>query len=220
MYIKNNIPNAVIALYFDNSMSMRSFCDIQYFKKYFDYIYTSDFHDAEDYQFIFWPAVYSKPSLTNHIVKYDVTYCGAAKNRSEELLKVYNMLAKSDFKIKFTIVGIDNPPPGIGTTRIPYSQVLTDVLESKAVVEICNAQRCGTTLRACEAFTLNKYLITNNQAVLKSKYYNPRFVRVLDTSKPLSVDMFIPPKEPVDFAYDGGLSPVELLKDIIRRAEL
>lgn len=60
IWIKENIPNAICALVFLNTMKWRKMRDISYFNKYFEKIYTVDYDDAREYGFTYIEGIYSR----------------------------------------------------------------------------------------------------------------------------------------------------------------
>lgn len=218
-YLHKEIPNATLALIFVNCMCTRNMRDIAYFKKYFDYIYTIDKSDSENYEFNFIEMVHSKLDVdVQKPVKYDVTFCGYAKNRSNLLVSLYNSFINQGLKCKFTITEAQGVPDGINTKRISCMKMLEEELESKCILEVCVGGQNSYTMRAAEAIMYDKYLITNNKVILESKYYDPGkifYFESLDDLRNIKI-----PTESCSYNYQGDFSPVRILEDITSKAQL
>lgn len=58
-FIKKKIKKSITCIYFCNSLSMRNLNDPNYFKLYFDRIFTYDLKDAKEHNFEYYPSLYS-----------------------------------------------------------------------------------------------------------------------------------------------------------------
>lgn len=217
-YLHKKVPNAMLTLLFVNSMCMRNMKDIVYFKKYFDYIYTIDKTDAENYGFDFIETIHSKLNYDTKLSQYDIVFCGQAKNRSDLLFGLYKQFTAKGMKCKFTVVGTGSVPNGIHARRMSYKEMLDEELLSKCILEVCSEGQNSYTLRAAEAIMYDKYLITNNKVILESKYYDPGkifYFESLDDLRNIKI-----PTESCSYNYQGDFSPVRILEDITSKAQL
>ena len=101
---------------------------------------------------------------------------------------------------------------------MPYSKMLKESMASNVILEINQQNAIGFTSRLLESIMYNKKLITNNETVLKTKYYNPKFIRVFKNVDDLDCP-FIKEQEIVDYKYSGDFSPMVLISQIERVLE-
>lgn len=93
----------------------------------------------------------------------------------------------------------------------PYQQVLHGVLGANVIIEILQQGQHGPSLRYYEAVCLNRKLITNNAFADKLPYYDSRYVKIIRTADDIDLEWVMSHDE-VDYGYDGGFSPVNLIK--------
>ena len=169
-FLKYNVPNSKLILFFYNSFSHRNMVDVDYFKKYFNQIYSFDFEDCKKNGFIYQPGLYSKMDAKKKN-RYDFLFVGNAKGKEEELNSIYFQLISCGFKVYFNV---SNPKSqmvkGIKTKKLKYSKVSKLIQNSKCLVDVQNKNSNGLTIRFCEAVAYNKKLITNNMLSLNKNY--------------------------------------------------
>lgn len=216
-FLREKINDSMLVLYFSNPMKLRTFCDIDYFKHYFDKIYTCDEDDSKKYSFGFQPDFYScyrKHNETDNL-RYDVFFVGNAKGRDNLILKLYNFFVSKNLTCKFVVVNSKlQLPSEIDTNPISYSDVLKYIKESRCILEIANEGTKSTTLRYNEAIVYNKILITNNSFYKTLPYYNPSSMFIVDYDGDLhgvSIN-----DDYVDYKYKGDFSIINFLYKIIK----
>lgn len=179
-YIKRlNSENKVI-VYFGDLISKIG-CDISLLKKYSDEIFTYDEAEAKKYDIVYAKNSLGYDSITEASTplkfKNDVYFVGYAKDRLEEIHKVYNKLSKEGLKCKFIICGTktEDRLKGDGliySVPISYKENLKNVCESKCILDIIQEHSVGITLRVKEAVTYKRKLLSNNQSLKNSFLYN------------------------------------------------
>lgn len=196
-------------------MCNRSFVDIDYFKRYFKYIATTDVNDAVKNGFLYVPGIHSIIEIERGS-ESDISFVGASKNRGELIIKAYEIFKQNGYDCDFTIVGLsnENVPEDMNTNRIPYKETLKREINSKCIFEMCTKGQMAFTQRALEAIMYNRYLITNSTLILESKFYSPDRVFYYENVDELK-HLRIPNESIVQYQYNGEFSPLRLLEKIV-----
>lgn len=207
-------PKACLVLFFDNSMSMRSFKDIEYFKKYFSQIYTTDKNDSEEFGFTYIEGLLSKKQIREMDKTCDVFFCGRNKGRERSIMQAYDILTSKGYNCNFTVVGATEQKAGINREPMSYGDMLDKVMASKCVLEICDPTQVAYTMRTLEAIIYDKLLITNNPLIENSPYFDNEKIfvfRNIEEIENLSFDF----NKRVSYNYQGEFSPIKFLKRVI-----
>ncbi|MCF0126751.1 MAG: hypothetical protein HUJ68_13550 [Clostridia bacterium] len=187
----------------------------------FDKILTYDFNDSLKYSFDYYPTPYSKIDieLDDHYSS-DVYFLGFAKDRLHTVLNAYDELSNHGFKCRFIIAGdikdeIKRKYPNITFgVRIPYTENLKYVRNTKFVLEIMQTGAVGITPRVWESIAYDKYLITNNHFVKNTNVYNSDMMYVFNEYSEIPV--FVEKNINRAIKYPDNLietiSPINLLK--------
>ena len=177
-YIKKlNPENKCVVLYTD--LISKENIDINDIKKVSDMIITYDEQEAKIYDVDYLDMDYYTPLIpvtTPQEFENDVYFLGYAKDRLDEIHKVYKYFDENGLKCKFIICGTkpNDRITGEGLIYrkpITYLENLENVSKSKCILEIIQGKSVGPTLRLREAKTFKRKLITNNK--------NPEYLRVL-----------------------------------------
>lgn len=222
--------NARIILYMpDNIRTMgiaQSKSEFDRYCKYYlvDQVYSFDKRDCEEFGCYFFD-FYSKMSVKSNDNNEDyikapfkIFYVGSCRNieRLKTLHLLYNQL-KDKAKCSFYINGVS--PENATQRGINYNQPLSyvDVVrlvqQSDVIVEIMNGTQQGNTLRLKEAVCYNKLLLSNNDAIRDSSYYDSRYMQVFTNVDEIDLTKF---QRKVDYHYKGDFSTKELLKMIVK----
>lgn len=134
------------------------------------------------------------------------------------MLQVYEKLQKEN-KCEFHIVGVDEreqvfPEQIVYNRPLKYGEVVKKILGCDCILEVINEGQDGNTLRFKEAICYNRRLLTNNQSVYESEYYNPDWIQVFDSPDQIDVE-WIKKAIDVKYDYDGRYSPVKFLEEIV-----
>lgn len=163
----------------------------------FDLLVTYDKDDAEKYNMLCHPTVYEEAIIDkpNETPVTDVFFVGGAKNRMKTILETYDTLEKAGLNCYFYVM--DARPPYKQERRgihyfddiwLPYEKCIQFVQNTKCVLEIMQQGAKGETLRVWEAITYGKMLLTNNQSIKDSKYYNPDYISVISEDGEIDVE--------------------------------
>ncbi|MEG0518751.1 MAG: hypothetical protein RR555_07785 [Bacteroidales bacterium] len=148
-------------------------------------VYTFDQNDAVKYKFKHTYQVYANDTTAERKVKYDIFFVGNDKGRLEDIYRLYGIfnnqgLTSSLHVIKNRHKKYDSKyNPIITNESMPYPQSIETIKESRAVLDILQANQTGQTLRPLEALFLNKKLITNNVEIINEPFYHPSLIFIL-----------------------------------------
>lgn len=117
-------------------------------------------------------------------------------------------------KCDFRVVGMKEPPSYFHTDRISYAENLGAVRESKAILEVCIKGQSANTLRALEAITYDKILITNNERIKESKFYNPKKIIIFRDIEDIKRLKLADIMNDFTYGYIDEYSPCRILEDI------
>lgn len=185
--LRRTYPNCIITLYLRDLISAARKLDIDFYKEKCDYVFTYDLLEAEKYNLKLCDTFYHKYDLDYEDIKYDVFFCGQAKNRLDKLIEVYDSLESRGYKCLFYVTNVAKsqqvPRDGlIYNKNISYMQNLKLMAQSRAVLEIVQHNGTGTTLRVQEALEYGKYLISNNEYLKDREFYNSNQFIIFDSS--------------------------------------
>lgn len=188
-----------------------------------DQAYSFDKKDCEEFGMEFFDYYSVLPLKANaestSSEKYKVLYVGScrSKERLEILHRLYDHLsAQAD--CTFYLNGVEEADiarSGITYNHpLTYKEVIELVQQNDVIVEIMNGCQTGNTLRLKEAVCYNKLLLTNNQTITDSPYYNPQYMQVFNNVDEIDLSKF---SDVVDYHYKGEYSPRLLLERIKER---
>ena len=186
-------------------------------KNFFDQVYSFDKKDCDNYGFIYHPTNYSMVDLRSDYIEQDAFYVGVSKGRADIIANVYKKLNSKGANLQFYISGLESGEKKIDGIHynewLNYGQILEMIQHSNCIVEIMDGKQEGVTLRTMEAICYNKKLLTNNQSMKESKYFNTGNIQVFSTPEEIDVN-FIMNREKIDYKYEGEFSPIHLLEHI------
>ena len=235
--IKKIYPKAKTVVVFNDLIKVQSLCftntplDIHYIKSLSDIVISFDFNESESYGLTYHPIPYSPALNTSPSDKknmFDVYFLGQAKNRLDDILRIFYNLKRLNLKLKFILSNVPhdrriNEPEityvdGIG---ISYQDNLDYVRNSKCLLEIMQKNGSGYTSRTLEAIAYGKKLLTNNLNIVKAPFYTPEYILTLTLSEDIqpSFNHWITDDVPINYNYIQKLSPIELLKNIESKFE-
>jgi hypothetical protein len=183
-YLRRTYPNSKLIYIFSDTVKLYtsrndfSFDDV---RKDFDLIFTYNAVDAEKYNLILTPGMVKDFSWVEDdpdILESDLFFVGKDKGRFNDLIAIYEECQKRGLRCDFHIVDVPKEKQKyedsiIYNQRITYNEVLKRSKKTKCIVNIIQEGASGITLRDYEAIGMNKCLLTNNDALLKSSFYTP-----------------------------------------------
>lgn len=222
-YLKWSYPRSKHVFVFTNPVSTSmAYPFLTYIQTNFNLILSDDLGDVKRYGFIYSEDSYSildvKPCEE---LASDIFFIGNAKDRLDLLLNLFKAFEENGIKTKFFITGVNDDKKYENQITynmpLPYTKVLQYIASTNCLLEILQKNQIGLTLRTQEAISYNKKLLTNNQTITSTKYYNDSFIKTFteDTIKQLNYP-WIKLKEPVHYDLFEPFSPYHFL-DIIER---
>ena len=213
-YLRLKYPRCKIIFHLGDFIKTKTGIDIDNIKAFADFVVTYDHNDANEYQLTYHANAYTslpKEMLDGQFERCDIIFYGYAKNRADDIMRVYDKLKFSHIKCDFNIPDLKkeysiNRPELANAHFTPYLEYLKRVQNTDCILEIIQKGSRGCTFRTWEAIAYNKKLITNNPCVVEEKFYNPQFIQVIDTIDSLDVD-WIKQDVKVDYGFADDLSP-------------
>ena len=215
MYIKllrETYPNCKIILYLRDLIQSYYRFDAEFFKCRCDGVLSYDEGDAQKYGLIYCPVPYAKVETgkDEKDICYDVFFCGKAKDRLQDIYEVYEYLKANNLRIKFIVTDVAKQEQKysddiIFNKKISYTEYLSYVNKSNCILEICQKNSRGDTLRVKEAITYGKKLVTNNQDIKNRPYYKESQILVYDRIEEIDTKFYcqeIMEKEQISYSFE------------------
>ena len=185
-----------------------------------DLAFTFDQKDAERYNMMYYPLVYSPLEVVNGANEQvsDVYFVGKAKDRLKVILQTYEKLRNDGLKCNFYITGVSESERIYKDEihycdGISYLDNLRNIQSTKCMLEVMQGGGAGYTLRYAEAMMYNRRIITNNSEIHKADFYDPRYI--FQFSDPAQIDSsFVLNTDPVCFPSKNNLLPSKFLEHI------
>ena len=159
-------------------------------------------------------------------VTSDVYFCGALKNRWEDIYRAYSYFSKKGCICDFIIVTKDksitekykNLPGLVFVDSFSYRKNILHASQTKNILELMQKNGTGYTIRACEAVALRKRLISNNRFLEKAPCYKQDQFMSFDDVENIDIDKILKPinmsSEKVYLAEMNKLSPLSFMHRI------
>ena len=217
--IRKRFTNSKIVLYFQDIISSYRGLDkqISFIKDRFDVVLSYDKDDSSKYGFTYYPTPFSIISVNdiNSVSECDVYYCGKAKSRYPLIFQAYKSCQERGLKCNFFIFGLKKEyqikAPGLHyDTPVNYIQNLRYVNRTKCILEIMQEGATGYTPRLWESIVFDKHLLTNNESIINSKYYNFNSIHLIDSDM-CSIQEWINLNVNYNNSIKRELSPIYLL---------
>lgn len=197
--IKKKFPVKKIIIWYWNNTNQT--CDPQKLIKYKADIWSFDFFDIKKYGFKYNSQFYFKEKMIEPYNKYtqDVFYVGADKDRAKILSNLIFEFKKSNITYNINLVkcGSQSNEYGIKYKKaLEYPDVIKNVIESKAIIDLVSFNQGGLTLRPLEALFYKKKLITNMKEIVNYNFYNKNNIFIIE------IDDFSKLKEFINSPYD------------------
>lgn len=183
-YIKNNSNCRVIVWYWN--IVTKNEINPYYCKKQDVEVWTFDKCDADKYGMKFNDTYYFDCQLKDNKKekKYDVFYVGLEKSDRIELInKLLCLFDSNSITYNINIVKLKKiclKNHNIKYSNyMPYNEVLNNISNCKAILDINISMQSGLSLRPMEALFFKKKLITNNIDIMKCEFYSPQNIFIL-----------------------------------------
>lgn len=195
-YIKNNLirylrkkyPSCCVIYMFSDKAELYQKIDsdfsVDILKLEFDSVMSYNERDVEKYSLLKSPTRihdFSDVENDGSIPCTDIFFAGMAKDRFDDIIRVFEKAEAQNLKCDFTVIGVPEEKRVYKDRieyekRLPYEEMLKRVKRSKCILNIVQDGADGITLRDYEAVGMNKLLITNSKAIEKLPCYNESMV--------------------------------------------
>lgn len=200
-YLKKKIKNVKLYYIFTNIVKYTAAYEKSYVDKlneWYDNVFAFDPVDSQKYDFDYSPLIYDVDDdyIPNSNIKNSVFYVGQAKDRLKMLIKSYEKLQKLGIECNFYIAGVNKCDQKYNNRifynkYITYSEAVNFIKTSSCLIDIIQEDSTGLTIKTCEAVIYDKKLITTNKHVKEYPFYDPRYIRIIDTIDDIDMEFFI-----------------------------
>lgn len=143
------------------------------------------------YNTTFYP--YEEPVDSSAEEKVDVVFVGKNKGRLSKLLSLKESLEVNGLTTDFHICKNGHMDENLALYKplLPYKDIVSKILQSRAIVDLCVSENAGPTIRPLEALYFHKKLITDDSSIIGKDYYHPDNVFVLGKDDPDGIADFV-----------------------------
>lgn len=175
--------------------------------KYFDKIYSFDYLDVTNYDFIHYLPLFYSPEyemiakIDNIDYKYDVFFLGINHSVREKTIKEmillfdakqikysFNLMTSFSDKIR---LNLETKKINCFLTSKSFSTFSSDYAKSKVIIDISFINQTGLPIRIIEAIGANKKIITTNYNIVKEPFYNKDVVFLWGHDNPMTLSKFL-----------------------------
>lgn len=123
--------------------------------------------------------------LPDNKIECDMFFLGFLKDRKEKMVTLYEAMTKGGLNSRFVIVGKrdDNLPFDFRENYVNYYDYLSMLSRSRAILDISQRGQDGYSMRVMEAIFFDKKLITTNEYVRNSDFFDKNNIYVIDLEK-------------------------------------
>lgn len=196
-HLRKKHRNAKFVFFYTNPLNSsfrKKLTNPSYLKNIADLIFTYDQNDAQNYGFEYFPTSFSDVKVANNkaIASSDVCFIGKNKGRYSLLLDIYKQLTDNGYICDFYVTDVKETEKkslsGISYIPLTYNEYLQHIKKTRIILELQQNGAIGATLRTWEAINFGKGLLTNNTAIIQSKYYDRHYVSIFDEKKGIDMD--------------------------------
>lgn len=189
-YLRKEIPGVKIGYLFSDIVDKsgaKIFDIVEKLNQHYDKVFSFDKNDAQKYGFDYSYLIYDRDIKTNLEIQSDVFLAAKAKDRLIDLLNVYDMCAKEQLRMDFTINEISEKDVHLvedrnvhANTILSYQAVVEKILKTKCIIDVMQKGSVGITLNIVEAVCFNKKAISNNAELINEPFYDSSRILILD----------------------------------------
>lgn len=224
-YVREYYPNSYMVVFYQDIIKKERKVSFEEFKEKMDLIISYDFREAQEYGILHYNVPYSD---INNTIKAstktsDVYFIGAAKDRYNEIISVYEKLKSFGLKCDFNIKGVEKKEQKYVDEinycdYISYKENLEKVKATKCIIEIKQLDSTGYTLRTPEAIIFGKKLLSNNEELMEAPFYSEDKIQVFKNIDDIKLEFFNDMSE-TKYDYKDKLSPMNFLSFIEENLE-
>lgn len=209
-YLRKKYPGIKLAYMFTNIVKYTAATELNYLDKlnqWYDVVFAFDPEDAKKYNFAYSPLIYDANPLYDkekmESKENIVFYVGQAKDRLSGLISCFEKIKSLGIHTDFHIANVKDTELQY-QDEIVYNQFMTyeecveAIWKSTCLVDVIQGDSTGLTIKTCEAVCYDKKLITTNKHVKDYPFYDPRYIRIVETPDDIDEAFF---KENTDVSY-------------------
>lgn len=210
-----SIPNVNKVIYiFTNIVKYTAANEVGYLDKlndWYDVVFAFDPEDARKYHFSYSPLIYdADPTYKRDEMECNenlVFYVGQAKDRLPGLLSCYEKLKSLGISTDFHIANVAEEDIKY-SDKIVYNRFMTydecvnSIQKATCLIDIIQGESTGLTIKTCEAVCYNKKLITTNKHVAKYPFYDPRYIKIVNSPDDIDESFFFENRD-VHYSENG-----------------
>lgn len=178
---------------------------------WYDVVFAFDPEDAKKYGFSYSPLIYDADPNYKREEKESkedlVFYVGQAKDRLPGLLSCFEKLKQLGIKTDFHIANVKEEDIKY-SDKITYNKFMTyaecveSIQKATCLIDVIQGESTGLTIKTCEAVCYDKKLITTNKHVVEYPFYDPRYIRVVESPDDIDESFFTENKN-VHYSEEG-----------------
>lgn len=224
-YLKKEYPEAKIVCFIQDLIETvkdqytDKQIDINYIKQYADLLISYDEADAIKHGACYHPTVFSSQAKVCQDIKYDLYFLGRDKGRLKTLIAIAKEAKNRNMTCRFVMLEVPQNDriefDGIvySDKDVSYQENLDMAAESKCIIELLQQNASSPTFRTWEAIAQNRKLITNNQNIKASPFYNKNYISVFQNEHDLDWT-FIENSDTYTESnpYQEQISPIRLIE--------
>lgn len=229
-YLKKTFPKSkYVVFYQDLIFANKRLISLQKYKEMMDLVISFDYEDCIEHNLIYHPLVYSDISdqITSNVEASDIYFCGAAKNRLNDILSAYDHFNSLGLKCDFNVITTNQKEITscslhngvVVSSYMPYNENLKHIVNTKYILEIMQKGGTGYTIRVCEAIAFGKKIISNNNYLKSSIFYNEDDIVIFDNVNKIAAKSIVISKESKLHRYMEQISPIEFINFIALKLE-
>lgn len=219
-YLRKTYPKAKLVLYMQDLVIQNKKLDFDSIKNKFDLLISYDQGDAKKHHMLFHPTPMSFIDVNDDpsIEESDIYFCGKAKNRYEDIIRIYNHCQHIGLRCDFNIMELPEKFTRIEGINYPdklfdYKKNIQHIKKTRCILEIMQQDADGFTPRLWESIMYDCHLLSNNNQIMQSSFYLPEGTHIFDSKN--EIDMtWIKQKIKYPTELKESLSPLHLLQFI------
>lgn len=204
--------NTKFVAYFTDVNNMKKY-KIDELKKRFDYVISFNKEESNKHEINYCPLPIP------HYCKSDIAFVGQAKDRLDDIIKIYDYLEQNGVVCNFILTNVDSKNQiqrkGIRyLSSVSHDLSIIYILNTNCVLEIKNKSTEAHSDRVEKAIIFNKKIVSNNMSLINHKYYNVSMFNLFEKLRDIDID-FIKNQVPNHYNYSTEYSANHFL-DAIR----
>ena len=213
-YLRRKIKNIRIVYIFTNIVKGSYAFQRKYVDKlndWYDVVFAFDPVDASKYGFAYSPLIYDADDdydrEKEESKENKVFYVGQAKDRLNGLLSCFEKIKSLGVKCDFYIANVEESKKKyqdeiIYNKFITYNEAVDCIMKSTCLVDVVQGDSAGLTIKTCEAVCYDKKLLTTNRHVAEYPFYDPRYIRIVESVDDIDMSFFENNRE-VHYSEEG-----------------